>query len=192
MGLLLFANWKSLLHVAPPTAFGSLMIGIACMYPFYLWCEGKVKGIPVFPFFALTYLYTFALPLLSEDPNVLKYAPSEHLYAAICTVIFLIAGTVVWYPMVQTEVPSQKANFSLKADKADTFFIHHDGHRCFVEYVHHGRMVGHPRQTIYDCARGCFGVEFFRDFCGCPTLWTWRYFKNEAAAFLYFPSPQIL
>ncbi len=111
VGLLIFANWKTLLHVPKPTALGAVIIGVACMYPFYLWCEGKVKGIPVFPFFALTYLYTFSLPLLSENPNVLQYSPQQHLFAAISTVIFLVAGTLVWYPMVKKDVPQKKHIF---------------------------------------------------------------------------------
>ena len=160
VALLIALNWRALLHVAQPTAFGSLMIGIACMYPFYLWCEGRVKGIPVFPFFSLTYLYTFALPLLSENPNVLKYTPSQHLYAAICTTIFLVAGTFVWYPMVQRELPSTKIEFALKADKADTFFIIMTGVGALLNMYTMGGWTGIP-DRLFTIVRGIvLGLSF--------------------------------
>ena len=70
IGLLLFSNFDRLRAVEVQTAYGFLLIAAACMFPVYLWCAGKVKGMPVFPFFSLTYLWTFCLPLLSENPNV--------------------------------------------------------------------------------------------------------------------------
>lgn len=123
IGLLLFFNAKTLRQAAPGTALGALMIGGACMYPFYLWCAEKVRGMPVFPFFALTYLWTFCLPLLSENPNVLQYSASAHLYAALSTVLFLGSGTAVWWQFVQSPHQSSKPFHALKAESAETFFI---------------------------------------------------------------------
>lgn len=123
IGLMLFSNWKALRHVAPPTAIGSLLIGAACMYPVYLWCAAKVRGMPVYPFFSLTYLWTFCLPLLSENPNVLKYSPQAHLYAAVTTVIFLMSGTTVWAQMLKVPNKNRKPFYALKTEKAETFFI---------------------------------------------------------------------
>jgi hypothetical protein len=160
IALILFANGKPLLQVPKPTAAASLMIGVACLYPFYLWCEGKVKGIPVFPFFGLTYLYTFALPLLSQNPNILKYSPAEHLFAAVCTVVFLVSGTVVWYPMVKKDIPQKKAQFSLKADKADTFFIIMTGIGAWLNMYTMGGWTGIP-EKIFTIVRGVvLGLSF--------------------------------
>jgi len=123
MGFLLFANMKGLRHVSEETAIGALLIGIACMYPMYLWCAGKVKGMPVYPFFSLTYLWTFALPLLSENPNVLKYPPSAHLYAALSTVLFLASGTAIWLQFVKNPKPPDTSFRALQTDKAENFFF---------------------------------------------------------------------
>ncbi|MDX2215590.1 MAG: hypothetical protein SFY66_20175 [Oculatellaceae cyanobacterium bins.114] len=122
-GLLLLANLSGLKTVAEGTAVGAVLIGMACMFPMYLWCSGKVKGIPIFPFFALTYLWTFALPLLSENPNVLKYSSSAHLYAALSTVLFLGSGTFVWWQFVKSPKASSKPYRALQTQKAETFFF---------------------------------------------------------------------
>jgi len=122
-GLLFLANFKALRTVAEGTAIGAVLIGIACMFPMYLWCAGKVKGMPVFPFFALTYLWTFCLPLLSENPNVLMYSPAAHLYAALCTTLFLGSGTFVWWQFVKSHKASYTPYRALQTQGAETFFF---------------------------------------------------------------------
>lgn len=123
IGLLLFANADKLHHVPLPTAIGSVLIGVACLYPAYLWCAGKVQGLPVFPFFALTYLWTFCLSLLTENPNVWAYTPDAHLQAALTTVLFLTSGTAVWLQIVRSPVVIKKPYRALKTDAADNVFI---------------------------------------------------------------------
>ncbi|OLP18916.1 hypothetical protein BST81_08355 [Leptolyngbya sp. 'hensonii'] len=123
ISLLLLANLGELRQAEEGTAVGALMIGAACMFPMYLWCAGKVKGMPVFPFFALTYLWTFSLPLLSENPNVLMYSSAAHFYAAFCTVIFLGSGTLVWWQLVRTPCPISTPYHALQTSKAENFFF---------------------------------------------------------------------
>src|SRR5947209_20290509 len=48
---------------------GGILIAIAALMPAYLWCSGKVRGVPIFPVYALTYLWTYALPLASNHPK---------------------------------------------------------------------------------------------------------------------------
>lgn len=120
---LLFTNSSSLRTAAEGTAVGAILIGIACMFPMYLWCAGKVKGMPVFPFFSLTYLWTFALPLLSENPNVLMYSPAAHLYAALSTFLFLGSGTFVWWQFVKSPTKTDAPYRALQTEKAELFFF---------------------------------------------------------------------
>lgn len=153
IALLLFANFKSLRHVAPQTAIGALIIGAACMYPFYMWCAEKVRGMPVFPFFALTYLWTFCLPLLSDNPNVVQYSPAAHLYAALCTAVFLGSGTLVWAQMVKSKNKKFKPFFALKAEKAETFFIAVVGAGAFLNAYVIGGWTGIP-DNLFTIVRG--------------------------------------
>ncbi len=123
MGALVLANAKALFKVAPATAISAVMIGIACMFPMYLWCAGKVKGMPIFPFFTLTYLWTFCLPLLSDNPNIVMYSPAAHLYASFTTVVFLGSGSIIWWQFVKTENLDQRPILALQTKGAENFFF---------------------------------------------------------------------
>jgi hypothetical protein len=122
-GFLLLANSSGLQKAAEGTAVGAVLIGIACMFPMYLWCAGKVQGMPIFPFFSLTYLWTFALPLLSANPNVLHYSAAAHLYAALCTALFLGCGTLIWWQFVKSPKRTPTPYRALQTEKAETFFF---------------------------------------------------------------------
>lgn len=192
IGLLLFSNRKALLHVAPETALASLIIGAACMYPVYLWCANKVKGMPVFPFFSLTYLWTFCLPLLSENPNVLKYAPEQHLYAGIATAIFLISGTLVWVQMVRSHEGMTKPYRALKAETAETFFIGIVGAGALLNMYVIGGWTGIP-DKLFTIVRGIIlGLSFLGIFvlayrCGGGFLT-----RQKARIFVIFLALNIL
>lgn len=160
IGLLFFSNRKALFHVAPETALSAVLIGAACMYPIYLWCANKVKGMPVFPFFSLTYLWTFCLPLLSENPNVLKYSPEQHLYAGISTVIFLLSGTCIWMQMVKSPEGMTKPYRALKAEGAETFFIAIVGAGALLNMYVIGGWTGIP-DKLFTIVRGIIlGLSF--------------------------------
>ena len=159
MGLLLFANKKALLHSAPETSIAALLIGVACMYPIYLWCANKVRGMPVFPFFSLTYLWTFCLPLLSDNPNVLKYSPAQHLYAGISTAVFLLSGTAVWVQLVKSEGVTKPFR-ALKAKSAETFFIAIVGLGALLNMYVVGGWHGIP-DNLFTIVRGIIlGLSF--------------------------------
>ena len=55
---LFFPETKSL-----KSNFAAILITAAALLPSYLWCSGRAQGMPIFPFFALTYIWTYALPL---------------------------------------------------------------------------------------------------------------------------------
>ena len=64
------------------TVLAACLIGFFALLPAYLWCKGSVKGMPVFPVFALPFLWTYGLPLLVHHPDVELYSPVSHLWAA--------------------------------------------------------------------------------------------------------------
>ncbi|MEB3356838.1 MAG: hypothetical protein VKK04_08935, partial [Synechococcales bacterium] len=157
---LLLANLDRLRQVPPSTAIGALLIGIACMYPVFVWCDGQVKGLPVFPFFSLTYLWTFCLPLLSENPNVWLYTPDAHLQAAWSVVIFLASGTVVWLQIVKTPASAPKPFRALKTDTADNVFISMVGAGAFLNMYVVGGWSGIP-DKLFTIVRGIIlGLSF--------------------------------
>jgi hypothetical protein len=160
MVALLFSNLDSLRNVPPSTAVGALVIGVACMFPVYLWCDGQVQGLPVFPFFSLTYLWTFCLPLLSGNPNVLAYRPEDQLRAALTTALFLISGTVVWLQIVRTPETVRKPFRALKTDTADNVFIAMVAAGAFLNMYVVGGWSGIP-DKLFTIVRGIIlGLSF--------------------------------
>ena len=160
MVALLFSNLDRLRAVPPSTALGALAIGVACMFPVYLWCDGQVQGLPVFPFFSLTYLWTFCLPLLSENPNVWAYSPEAQLRAALSTVLFLVSGTVIWLQIVRTPETVRKPFRALKTDTADNVFIAMVAAGAFLNMYVVGGWSGIP-DKLFTIVRGIIlGLSF--------------------------------
>lgn len=93
------------------------------LLPSYLWCTGKALGMPIFPMFALTFIWTYALPLISDNPNVLSYLVDQRLFAGTTTLSFLLVGCIVWFRFVKTTpLPSQSYR-SLTGSKGNVVFF---------------------------------------------------------------------
>ncbi len=105
------------------TILGATLIAIAALYPFYLWCSGKALGIPIFPLFALTYLWTYALPLVSNHPRIITYSPESHLSAGINVAVFLALGTFVWFQFVKFPPAPPKRYRILMDNKSNGFLL---------------------------------------------------------------------
>jgi hypothetical protein len=103
--------------------FGASLIAFFALLPIYLWCSGKALGMPIFPLFALTYLWTHALPLVSEHPRVLKYSPEEHLFASITVAGFLGLGTFIWFQFVKNPSVIPSSYRVLKSQNSEGFFL---------------------------------------------------------------------
>jgi hypothetical protein len=106
-----------------PTILGATLIAIAALYPFYLWCSGKALGIPIFPLFALTYLWTYALPLVSNHPKIITYSPEAHLSASINVAGFLALGTFVWFQFVKFPPAIPKSYRILLGNKSNGLLL---------------------------------------------------------------------
>ncbi|MCY6489319.1 hypothetical protein [Leptolyngbya sp. GGD] len=101
----------------------AILITIVSLIPFYLWCSGRVLGMPVFPMFALTFVWTYAFPLISNHPVVITYTPQSHLFAAVTVAGTLLLGAWVWYRFV-TAIPPQPSYYrALGVRKGDQFFL---------------------------------------------------------------------
>lgn len=101
----------------------ALLITIAALLPVYLWCSGRALGMPVFPMFALTFIWTYAFPFISQHPKVVSYPPENHLVAGVTVAIFLVLGTIVWYRFVNTAPAQPNFYRALGEHKGDQFFL---------------------------------------------------------------------
>ncbi|MBD2297289.1 hypothetical protein [Nostoc sp. FACHB-190] len=106
-----------------PSKAGALLIAVMSLLPAYLWCADRAKGLPLFPIMALTYLASHAFPLVSKNPNVLKYSESLHFNAAVVVAIFLVVGTITWLRLVQHEPQGKSVIKVFKPKQITPFFL---------------------------------------------------------------------
>lgn len=103
--------------------FGAALITIAALLPSYLWCSGRAHGMPVFPFFALTYVWTYGLPLVINHPVISTYAVDEQFFASLTTTAFLVLGTIVWFQFVKVAPLPAKSYRALNERSGNYFFF---------------------------------------------------------------------
>ncbi|AFZ35780.1 hypothetical protein Sta7437_2232 [Stanieria cyanosphaera PCC 7437] len=82
--------------------FGALIIAVAALYPSYLWCCDRAKGLPLFPLLAINYLFTHSFPLIAKNVNVQEYSPTAHFISSLIVASFLVVATFTWLSYVQT------------------------------------------------------------------------------------------
>lgn len=102
---------------------GAILIACAALFPFYLWCSGKALGMPIFPIFALTYLWTHALPLVSTHPRIIIHSPNQRLSTSFTVVSFLLLSTFVWFQFVKLPPAILKSYRVLDSQSSDPFFL---------------------------------------------------------------------
>jgi hypothetical protein len=103
--------------------FGAVLVIAIALVPSYLWSSGRIQGIPIFPLFAATHIWTYGLPLVTENPGVEAYSVSSRLFAALTTAGFLALSTLIWFQFVQA-LPSQPPFYrALAGRKGDQFFL---------------------------------------------------------------------
>ena len=105
------------------SAIGAVIIIVASWVPAWLWIKKGGAGLPVFPVFAMTYTWTFGLPLLYEHPIVKNFDAYDQLYAAITVTGFLILSTVVWLMVRDIQVRPPKFCLSMREAGADEIFF---------------------------------------------------------------------
>jgi hypothetical protein len=110
-------------NVSFSTSAGAFIIAVAALIPFYLWCSGKALGMPIFPLFALTYLWTYSLPLLSNHPKIIIYSPEIHLFSSVIVAGFLVLGTFVWLQFVKSPPPIPKSYRVLRGQNSNGVFF---------------------------------------------------------------------
>jgi hypothetical protein len=78
-------------------ALAAVMIAFASILPTILWIRAGAKGVPSFAMYALTHLWTFALPLVQDHPIVRLFPPEAQLVGGASVAGFLLIATVIWH-----------------------------------------------------------------------------------------------
>ena len=103
LGVMLLAGYAffQLRSVPPFYLLAGGGLALFALLPAYLWCAGRVGGLPVFPVLAGMYLLTFALPFLQGHPALDRYDPAALMQAALTVALFLGIATVLWLAVLQ-------------------------------------------------------------------------------------------
>ena len=113
-----FCNPTSILGAA-----GALLIIFFALLPSYIWVSGRVLGLPIFPVFALTYLWTHALQLLNHHPSVSEYSAIEQFWGSFTVALYLCVCTGVWFWQASKISPPLKFYRGFQASKSKSYFL---------------------------------------------------------------------
>jgi hypothetical protein len=102
---------------------GTSLMAFSSLLPSYLWCSKKALGLPIFPLFTLTYLWTYALQPLTNDTLSLSYSQDRQLFASLTVTVFLSVATIIWYQFVNSAPAPLKYYRAFSSQKAEPFFL---------------------------------------------------------------------
>jgi hypothetical protein len=126
---------------------GILVVPCALL-PVYLWCAGAVPGLPVFPLMSLTYLWTYCLPLFTQQGVVATYDVSAQLQAAITTILFLLTGTFAWWTVMRAPHHPPQEFLALRDSVAPKLFIFSLALCCLLQVALYGNWLPLPAGTF--------------------------------------------
>lgn len=102
---------------------GAASVATTALLPTYLWCAGRVPGVPLYPLFALTFLWAYATPMVSGHPAILAFEDAAILAAALTVAGFLVLGILVWYLVAVSPAPVAHTERVLKESEGRYVFI---------------------------------------------------------------------
>ena len=71
----------------------------AALLPSYLWCKGKVHGLPIIPVFALSTFPAYILPIHRGSELLDQFSKETEVKALLCLIGFLLTMTLIWQQM---------------------------------------------------------------------------------------------
>ncbi len=104
VALLVVYAFLQLRTATPLHLLGGGFMAFFALLPLYLWCAGKVGGLPIFPLLSLTYLMGFAMPMLQAHEGLSRYPVETLVQATLTTCAFLGLATLVWWHVVRKPV----------------------------------------------------------------------------------------
>jgi hypothetical protein len=101
----------------------AMLVTAAALAPVYLWCSGRALGMPIFPLFSITFIWTYALPLISNTREINRYTPEQHLIAGLTIAGTIALSTFTWLQFVNRVPLSPKKYLSIEKGKGEKFFL---------------------------------------------------------------------
>jgi hypothetical protein len=98
-------------------------IATLALFPAYLWADGSASGLPVLPLHLLTFLWTFAFPLVAGHPEIGNYGPDEVAFATLCISMYAIAAIVAWLSVTRRGRGTRKYYYVLPEGRGFAFLL---------------------------------------------------------------------
>jgi hypothetical protein len=102
---------------------GAVLITISSLLPIYLWSSGRALGLPIFPLFSITFIWTYGLPLISNSQGTTQYSPEKHWAASLTISMFLLLSTFIWFQFAKCPPPVPPSYRCLESGKGERFFL---------------------------------------------------------------------
>jgi hypothetical protein len=104
-------------------SFAALLVAFFALLPAYLWCSGAIPGLPIFPFFAGSFLLTHGLQFALAEPKLREHS-MDSVWRATWTVCgFLLLATAVWFFWVKRPHSLPPACRVLAAKRGTDFLL---------------------------------------------------------------------
>lgn len=112
--------------ISSPSIQGLLSYVLVCsaaLLPALLWCSGRVHGLPLYPLFGFSFVWSYALPLLIGQRDVSLYLPAEQLSAGLKVTLFLFTGTVVWWLITTSRPVRPRSYYELSHENSSKLLL---------------------------------------------------------------------
>jgi hypothetical protein len=120
-------------------ALGATLISAGALLPAYIWCRKPSLGLPIYPLFALTFVWKYAYPLAGDDEMVTIYDDGAGLQAGLTVFMFLVIGTIAWCAANRWVPRARGPVRAMARGKGDLLFIA----LMFSAALFNLSMVGH-------------------------------------------------
>jgi len=91
--------WESRGNVNGETLLVTSVLVVLCLIPSWLWCSGRISGLPIFPAFSLTFLPTYVIPLWKGTRSLASYTSLEINTAGWTLAAFLGVSLLFWHQL---------------------------------------------------------------------------------------------
>ena len=130
----------------------SLALVAAILLPTWLWVSNRSQGIPIFPFYALYFFPSYAVPLCRGDSRFAQYTETEIATGVYTVVGYLLLATLVWWQCTNRNLaPSPKVRALDPAKSTNLMLLLLFGGILFEIF---GAIAGQTMGGTYQALRG--------------------------------------
>jgi hypothetical protein len=126
---------------------------VLALVPMWLWCSGRVGGLPILPLLGMTYVPTFALQLIEPNENVRAYSEELRLAAAVTVAAFLVTATAAWYAVASRPAGPPASYLAFRGERTSGLFLAFVALGCAFQLATNGGWLPDMSPGMYSIIR---------------------------------------